>query len=147
MIGAKIGFWRAVRSPRPSEWIGVEKMDGSNGEARHVARNEALFRSVNEKIESLNERFGVASERAEFVCECADELCTERVTLTLGEYEGVRRVPTHFVVIHGHVNHQFEKVVGSVDGYVVVEKFGEAGKESVKLDDRQRLTDVHVRKS
>ena len=119
-------------------------MDGSNGEARQIAQNEALFRSVNEQIESLNERFGVASELAEFVCECADEHCTERVTLALGEYEDVRRVPTHFIVIHGHVNHQFETVVESVDGYVVVEKFGEAGKESVKLDERRRTTDLHV---
>ena len=122
-------------------------MDGSNGEARQVAQNQSLFRSVNEQIESLNERFGVPSERAEFVCECADDHCTERVTLTLGEYEDVRRVPTHFIVIHGHVNHQFETVVENVDGYVVVEKFGEAGKEAVKLDERQRLTDLHLRKS
>jgi hypothetical protein len=122
-------------------------MDGSNGEARQVAQNEALFRSVNEQIESLNERFGVPSELADFVCECADERCAERVTLTLGEYEDVRRVPTHFIVIHGHVNHQFETVVENADGYVVVEKFGEAGKESVKLDERRRPIDLHLRKS
>ena len=122
-------------------------MDGSNGEARQVAHNEGLFRSVNEQIESTNERFGVASQQAEFVCECADEQCTERITLALGDYEDVRRIPTHFIVIPGHVNHQFETVVETADGYAVVEKFGEAGKESIKLDERRSSTEVHLRTS
>jgi hypothetical protein len=122
-------------------------MDGSDGgqaEARRVARNEALFRSVNERIESRNESFGVALERAEFLCECADPHCMERVTVTLGRYEEVRRIPTHFMVIPGHVSREFERVVEHIDGYVVVEKFGEAAKEALKLDERRARTDLHL---
>jgi hypothetical protein len=126
-----------------------ERVDGSDGietaeAARRVARNQALFRSVNERIESSNERFGVTLERAEFLCECADQHCMERVTLTLGRYEEVRRVPTHFIVIPSHVYREFERVVEQVDAYVVVETFGEAGKESLKLDERHTPTYVHL---
>jgi hypothetical protein len=53
-----------------------------------IARNEALFREVNERIAESAERFD--SERAEFVCECADQEGTERVEATLVEYERVR---------------------------------------------------------
>ena len=125
------------------DWIGVEGMDDSNGEARRIARTQSLFRAVNERIESTNEHFGVALEQTEFVCECADQDCMERLTLTLGKYAGVRRVPTHFVVASGHIYREFERVVEQVDGYVVVEKFGEAGKEALKWDKR-RPTGLHL---
>ena len=116
-------------------------MDDSNGEARRVARNEALFRAVNERIEATNKHFGLALEETGFVCECADEACMERITLTLAKYEEVRRFPTHFLVTAGHLSRDYERVVEQVDGYVVVEKFGEAGKEALKWDKR-RPTDL-----
>jgi hypothetical protein len=104
--------------------------------ALRVGQNQSLFRTVNEQIESTNERFGVVSEQLELVCECAAEECTERLTLTLAEYEEVRRVPTHFVVQAGHVYPEFERVVEEVKGYVVVEKLGEAAAEARMLDRR-----------
>jgi hypothetical protein len=119
-------------------------VDDSNGDARRVARNQALFRSVNERVESTNEHFGVALEQADFVCECADQACMERVKLTLGKYEEVRRVPTHFIVAPGHIYREFERVVEQVDGYVVVEKFGEAGKEALKMDERRGPDNLHL---
>lgn len=118
------------------DWIGVEGMDDSNGDARRVARNQSLFRSVNEQIESTNEQFAVAVEDTAFVCECADESCTERILVSLVKYEEVRRVPTHFLVVPGHIYRQFERVIEQGAAYVVVEKFGEAGKEALKLDER-----------
>ena len=122
-------------------------MDGSGdgkSSADRVARNQALFRSVNEQIESTNQRFGVALEGAEFVCECADEHCMEQIAVTLSKYEHVRRVPTHFIVKPGHVYPQFERVLESLEDYVVVEKFGEAGKQAVRLDQRRMLTSVQL---
>jgi hypothetical protein len=112
--------------------------------ARRVARNQALFRAVNEQIESTNERFGITSERAEFLCECADLECNERVTLNLGQYEELRRVPTHFVVKAGHVYPDFEQVVGEMEGNQVVEKEGEAAAEVRKLDQRARPTGLQL---
>ena len=60
----------------------------------------------------------------------------EQITLTLGKYEEVRRFATHFIVATGHVQPEFERVVEQADGYAVVEKFGEAGKEALKWDKR-----------
>ena len=113
-------------------------MDHSNGYAHRVASNEDSFRACNEQIEATNERFGVALEGTLFVCECANETCTERITLALKEYEEVRSFPTRFIVVAGHVYRDYERVVEHVDGYMVVEKFGEAGKEALKRDARSR---------
>lgn len=105
--------------------------------ALRVGQNQSLFRAVNEQIESTNVRFGIVSEQVEFVCECAAEDCTEPVTLTLAQYEKLRRTPTHFIVKAGHVYPDFERVVAEVDGYAVVEKLGEAATEARVLDRRR----------
>jgi len=62
--------------------------------------------------------------------------------MTVEEYERVRRVPTHFLVLPGesHVFPDIERVVEDHDGYVVVEKFGDAGRMAAKLDPRSRAT-------
>ena len=112
-------------------------MDGSGDRksaADRVARNQALFRSVNEQIESTNKRFAVALDRTHFVCECADESCMEQVVLTQTAYEDIRRISTHFIVKAGHVYGEFERVVETVEDYVVVEKIGEAGRQAIRLD-------------
>jgi hypothetical protein len=132
-----------------SREIGVEDMDGSDDPktaALRVVRNQALFRSVNEQIEAVNERFSVSldGDRVAFVCECADDNCMERITMTLAQYEELRRFPTHFFVKPGHVFRQFERVVDELDGYVVVEKFGEAGKQALRLDPRRGPTQLRL---
>src|SRR5215212_8831802 len=116
----------------------MSSADSQARSALRVGRNQSLFRSVNEQIESANDRFGVTTEQVEFVCECAAQECTERITLTLAQYEELRRVPTHFIVKPGHVYPEFERVVEEVNGYVVVEKRGEAAVEARKLDRRDR---------
>jgi hypothetical protein len=86
-----------------------------------IARTEATFREVNEAIARTASRF--ESETAEFVCECADPECTERVTADLADYEEVRSDGTHFLVTAGHDEPRAERVVERGDDYVVVEKF------------------------
>ena len=108
-------------------------MDGSDGDqaaARIVPRSQAR-RSVNERIAATNERFDVGLDEARFVCECADEHCREQITVALERYEQVRLVPTYFIVLADHVDARFEDVVEQGDGYVVVQKFGGAGKETL----------------
>ena len=90
-------------------------------EAERVARTEALFREVNERIAESASSF--ESDEADFVCECADPACTDRVEATLGEYEGVRDEATHFLVSPGHVDERFERPVRGRPGLHVVEKF------------------------
>ena len=74
-----------------------------------IARTEALFRDVNERIAESAQRFN--SDEAEFVCECADPECTERVQATLDEYEHVRADGAQFLLLPGHEDMRIEHVV------------------------------------
>jgi hypothetical protein len=47
---------------------------------QRLARTESLFRDVNERIAESAERFDAPN--AEFVCECSDQNCTERLEAT-----------------------------------------------------------------
>jgi hypothetical protein len=86
-----------------------------------VARNEALFREVNERIKQVN--VGLATvEATEFLCECGDESCTQPISLTMAEYELVRADGTHFAVVTGHVVPDIEEVVSHNERYAVVAK-------------------------
>ena len=96
--------------------------------AARAAKNEGLFREVNERIVELEENFGRRpDEPTEFVCECSIVECIERVPITLREYQEVRAEPTYFLVVPRHVDAANERVVHDRGHYVVVEKFGLAG--------------------
>ena len=99
-----------------------------------AARNEALFREFNERVERL--AGAVVLERIRFVCECADLECLERVDLTRAAYEGVRSDPTRFVVAPGHENPKIERAVARGEGYLVVEKVEHAAQVAIEHDPR-----------
>jgi hypothetical protein len=103
---------------------------------QRVAKNEALFRQVNERIEEINEELAGGSE-SDFLCECGDDNCTEPVRLTLAEYEEVRSHPTHFAIAVGHEVVDVERVLLENNRFAVVEKFsGEAERVAVETDPR-----------
>jgi hypothetical protein len=89
-------------------------------EAEKIARNEALFREVNERIAEAAERFD--ADDASFVCECAEPGCTERIDATLEEYERVREDGATFLLVPGHEDERVESVVEAVAEHAVVEK-------------------------
>jgi hypothetical protein len=101
-----------------------------------AAKNQSLFRDVNERIVELSEKFE-AKGMLRYVCECALKNCVERVEMAQGEYEVLRRVPTHFAVKHGHELEGVEEIVDYTDRYVVVEKLGVGGLRAQKLDPRR----------
>ena len=113
-------------------------MEPSESDARadRAARNEALFRRVNERLEEVNEAFEPLTDHSEFVCECADAGCAERIEVKLAAYEAVRSVPTQFLVKPQHVLSHDERVVEEHDDYFVVEKIGHAGERARDLDER-----------
>jgi hypothetical protein len=94
-------------------------------EAR-LARNEVMFRAINERIRELAARFEqTASESLALVCECADETCVERIELTLEQYDHLRAIPARFVVVPGHeATPLVERVVYRSDQFVIVRKIG-----------------------
>ena len=88
-----------------------------------MAKTEALFRDVNERIAEASERFD--AEEAEFMCECGDPACADRLEVPLEEYEEVRSDATTFVLDPDHVEPRIERVVEHRKGYAVVKKFNE----------------------
>jgi len=92
-----------------------------------AARNQALFRALNEKIREVNLEFSVATENLVIACECADVTCVEMIDISSDEYASVRRHPQQFAVLEGHVYPEVEKVVALNHTHVVVEKLARAG--------------------
>jgi hypothetical protein len=95
-----------------------------------IARNEALFREVNERVKEVVPPEG----GIDFICECGDKECIEHVTLTAEEYERVRSDPVEFFVKPGHQIPAVEEVVEEHERFLLVRKH-------VEEQDIPRLTD------
>ncbi len=103
---------------------------------RRLIKNEMKFRKANEKVESELKKLEKMA-RAEgdhniipardmvlqFLCECSDKKCNERITMTLGEYEELHKGRSHFILISGHETKKIEKVISRQGDYNVVDKF------------------------
>jgi hypothetical protein len=109
----------------------------SDREARK-GENESWFREVNERLEDrvLEARGFDPDATMEIVCECAREECTERVAISLADYEQVRTSPLSFIVLPGHAELDYERVLASGAGYEVVEKLGDAALAAEAEDPR-----------
>lgn len=97
-----------------------------------LAKNEILFRSVNERLDDLAPPW---SKTTDYLCECSETSCVEIVELTQTEYERVRSRPTVFVVVPGHERPEIEKVVEENEGFTLVEKIV-AVEEIIEADRR-----------
>jgi hypothetical protein len=103
-----------------------------------LAENEAMFRRINEQVQSgYDETNRLAQEDnqpefqvsaisintpLQFYCECADENCAERLTITAQEYQEVHQNRKRFVIVPGHEVASVEKVIAEKPAYTVVEK-------------------------
>ena len=102
-----------------------------------MAENEALFREVNERVDSMAHQLGPGVPY-EYLCECANADCTFRIELTGAEYERVRADPTQFVVLPNHYTPEVEELVVQEERFWIVRKMGEAGDFVERLDPRIR---------
>jgi hypothetical protein len=111
-------------------------------QAAKAARNQALFREVNERIRN----FDYTNPPTEFVCECADPDCINTIRMSLDVYEELRSVSTHFVVAAGkeHFFPEAERIFETHPDYWVVEKFGEAGTEAIRLAAQPRVSEAEL---
>jgi hypothetical protein len=85
-----------------------------------LAHNEAIFRSINDQVHALEERFD--GREGGFLCECADTRCAQHVFLRLDEYERIHDGDRRFFVIPGHERPEIETIVERHPEYLVVEK-------------------------
>lgn len=98
-----------------------------------AARNQSMFRAVNERIRELNDGLPAATDEHLIACECADVNCVQTLFVGEAEYEGVRGNPRHFAVLPGHIYPDVETIVREADNYVVVEKIAKAAEVAEQL--------------
>ena len=108
-----------------------------DGREERLARNQGLFREINERVRQIASSHGADAHRYEFYCECSNTDCTLRVELALVDYERVRSHGKRFLVAPGHDLPEIEEVVEQTEGWWVVEKEGDAGRLAEELDPRR----------
>jgi hypothetical protein len=104
------------------------------------AKTQSLFRDVNERLKYAGERSESSAYAEDAICECANEECSERIALSVDEYEELRGHGARFAVAPSdeHVFLDVERVVERHARYWVVEKQDQAAAVAMKLDPRQR---------
>jgi hypothetical protein len=88
-----------------------------------IEENEKLFREVNERVEEVQAEIRAGPD-PEWVCECGDESCFEKLTVPLREYREIRSHENWFLIKPGHEKRDVEREVQRRNGYCVVEKDG-----------------------
>lgn len=104
--------------------------------AERAARNEEVFRHVNEGIDAGAKQHHVSGSLP-FHCECGRASCFETIEIPPARYEAIVQERYHFVVISGHEEPQIERVVEREADLLVVEKIGEA-REQIDRDHPQQ---------
>jgi hypothetical protein len=104
--------------------------------AERAARNEEVFRDVNERIEEGAEQHNV-SDSLPFHCECGASACVETIEIPPARYAAIIQERYHFVVIPGHEEPRIERIVETEGHFLVVEKIGEA-REQIDRDHPQQ---------
>lgn len=104
---------------------------------RRIAQNEALYRSINERIEDLNHAFGTLTGAMTVVCECGDASCVEQIHVDVGTYERVRSSAKLFIIVPGHEVDDVEELVEETPEFAIVAKReGKAAEIAVETDPR-----------
>ena len=105
---------------------------------RSAAYNQALFRSVNERMATLNEVFQEFTPYGSWMCECFRTDCVEMIEMTLAEYEELRSHPERFAVVGhpSHVDADAEEIVERGERYWTIEKTGVESAVVRALDER-----------
>jgi hypothetical protein len=112
-------------------------MDETSSEHR-LAENEAMFRRINERVQAGYDetnrlaaednqpefKVAVASHDTplQFYCECADEKCSQRITVTLNEYREIHQNRRQFIIVPGHEVDSVEEIVAEYPSFTVVRK-------------------------
>lgn len=93
----------------------------SDREAR-AAQNELVFRTVNEQIVEMTDRFREQLDEIDIVCECADTSCVGTIRIDSDVFAKIERADGRFLVLPGHEDETVEQVVERGEKYFVVVK-------------------------
>jgi len=107
-----------------------------------AAKNQALFREINERVHKLEGRLNAVAPAAtsDWFCECVNESCFVRITMPHNEYDAIREDGARFFVAPSddHVWPDVERITEQTADYWIVEKMGEAERLAKRLDPRSR---------
>jgi hypothetical protein len=95
-----------------------------------AAQNQMLFRSRNEQMIELGEAVSGPPVELDFVCECADEGCMDRIRLSALQFLAVESDKNQFIVVRGHEMPEVEDVIAERENFLIVSARG-AGAEFV----------------
>ena len=114
---------------------------------RRLAENEVYFRERNKRIQDgFDEINQIASDQGDdphtynqttpihFYCECSDETCTQRIKISMDEYNTIHKNNKAFVIVPGHEVVEYEHVVSKNRSYYVVEKYVNPPSTATKLN-------------
>jgi hypothetical protein len=102
-----------------------------------IAKNEVVFRDVNERVKQIGDASGdPTNELATFLCECGDAQCLERIGMLPSEYEEVRASPVYFAVVPGHEQPEVERIVRKERRFYILEKL--PGEQAVARENDPR---------
>ena len=111
--------------------------DRPDERARRIGLNQAVYRTVNERVEGIAATLKVAPAQLLLVCECGDSACSEQIELSHAEYEALRADPSLFAVVPGHAAETVETVVSRGPGVEIVRKKpGEPTEVAAETDPR-----------
>jgi hypothetical protein len=112
-----------------------------------AAKNQSLFREVNERVRDMNQDSYVFTILGDWVCECANDTCVERLSLSTRAYEAIRQQGARFLVAPGdqHVWPDVERVIEMNDEYWIVEKFERAAEIAMRADPRSDQRPLRLR--
>jgi hypothetical protein len=101
--------------------------DPADREAR-AAANQAFFREFDNRVDGLNRRMDFVVPVGQWFCECANDICLERIQMSAHEYELVRLHGSCFFVAPSdeHFRPDAERVIEHHERYWVVERAGVA---------------------
>lgn len=83
------------------------------------ARNEAIFREVNERVADVTDS---EARMTNFLCECGNLDCVQEVSLTDAEYRKLRSNAATFAVVPGHALGDVETIIEKTNRFHIVEK-------------------------
>ncbi len=101
---------------------------------QRIARNETIFREVNERIEEVSA--DAPGKHVEFICECGNAGCTDVIPLAPEEYEALRADPVLFGILPGHEISEVEVVVAENERFLTVRKLVEEQQIARETDPR-----------
>lgn len=113
------------------------RMEGSEERQERLARNETVFREVNEQIDALN-ALGDDLPTFGIVCECGSHDCFAVLTVTKADYEAVRAQSDRFLIQPGHQIAEIEDVIERHAAFDVVDKKTGVPQRVAEATDRRR---------